>query len=448
LKNNLTVNRNAGNITAILIAVLLLTTFSFTILGVTGCAPLPPLDDPQKQVTVTEDPNEPQISQAERDSIIGVRMSFGHERWKNKDFEMACHHFAVVAHYDKTHTKNIYPKWGNAYVERSMLDSAQYIFELGTKYFPDDEYLRTSLATMYRNAGQMDNAIGHQKEAVRIKSQNETYLRDLEAMYETIEDWDNAIDIYRKLSALLPDDQQVKQNLIALIKLHKDPTVYLQELRDAVVKFPDDPKRRMELVRVLLDQGEQVEALAQLDTYLKAVPNDAEAWRRIARIKSDQGDVDGSISALQKVVDIDPDATADMVVIGMEYLGKKQFVNARNWAQKALAKNGQLGSAWLLMGDIYYRGADDASGSTPKYDDKLVFAIALGLFQKAQSSSDSQIRSDADRMVRSVNNLVPTKEERFMRKGKDRPATDGYPWLNLGWPEVSYLDTFLAGLDK
>lgn len=447
MKRRHTTNLIGERMLTIALTMVITIALSLSFIGIHGCAPLPPLDDHQN-VTTTPDPDEPQISQAERDSIIGVRLSFGHERWKNKDFEMACVHFAVVAHYDVTHSKNIYGKWANAYVERGILDSAQHIYEQGIKYFPDDEYLRTSLATMYTNASRFTDAIAQLKEAVRIKPDNETYLRDLERLYERVEDWNNAIDTYRKLADLLPDDQQVKQNLIALIRLHLDPTAYLQELKDAVEKFPDDPKRRMELIRVLLEQGEQDEALTQLDTYLKAVPNDVDGWRRLARIQSDKGNVDGSIAALQKVVDIDPDATADMVLIGMEYLGKKQYVNARIWAQKAIAKNNQLGSAWLLMGDIYYRGADDASGSTPKYDDKLVFAVALGLFQKALNTGDSQVRSDAERMIRSVNNLVPTKEERFMRKGKDRPATDGYPWLNLGWPEVAFLDSFLSGLDK
>lgn len=418
------------------------------IVFIVGCVPPPPLEEGEMTEQKTE-PEGPQLSKAERDSIIGVRRSFGHERWKNGDFEAAIRHFEVIREHDIEKKYNIYRKWADCYNQLGYRDSSRFAYEEGIKYFPDDAYLHSSLAILYRNERKYNDAIAQQKEAIRIEPDNQLYIRDLANMYESTENWDGAIETYQRLLELTPDDASLINIVNSLIRTHRNPEEYLKSLKDVVGKFPDDPPHRFEYARALFSQGDNEAAAAQFKVYTKLKPSDAEGWRNLARTQENLGEYSKAIDALIKVTEVSPESLNDIVAVGKGYLNLKQWVKARTWAQKALAKDSGYGQGWLLMGDIYTKSADLVGGSSPKYSDKLVFVIAYGLYKKAYQSSDPEARSDADRSMQNLKGggSLPAKEERFMNKGKSRPSKDSYDWINHKWSEVNYIDSYLKTLD-
>lgn len=414
-----------------------------TILLIAGCAPLPPVEEEIALPEVAD--TGPQLSKAERDSIIRYRRSFAYERWKNHNYEIALEHFNIILKHDIEHEHNIYRMLADCYNSSELRDSALYAFEAGVKYFPDDDYLRSGLAIMYRNERRYDDAVIQQTEAVKLQPENEGYLRDLADLQETVYEWDKAIETYRKLLALLPDDAEISSRLIGLIREHLDPDEYLNAMREAVEKFPDDPARRFDYGVALMDQGKDMAALHEFEAYTGLRPDDPEGWRNISRLKENFGDYSAAISALNKVIELAPNSHGDMVAIGNDYLSMNSWTKARAWAYKALKVQDGYGPAWLLLGDVFYRAADAASGETPKYDDKLVFVIALGLFEKAERSGDPQAAGDGKRLANTIKSgsLVPSKEEWFFKKGVNAPQGSAYKWINPEWSEVGYIKNFL-----
>ncbi|MDP8228539.1 MAG: tetratricopeptide repeat protein [Candidatus Electryoneaceae bacterium] len=422
-----------------------------------GCTPPPPIDEPgtmKKIIKIEIHQGEGaegdsliliryMVPDAVRDSIILVRHSFGHERWRNRDYESARRHFEVIQMYDINHTKNIYGKWADCFNQEDMRDSAQFILEEGIQFFPDEDYLRVSLAVMFRNLREFDKAIVQQKEAVRIEPDNPDYVRELASLYESTEDWGNAIDTYDRLAQLLPNDPEPARRRNDMIRMHRDPEEYLTVMADAVGQYPDDPSRRWQYAQALFDQGHNEQAIEQFTIYTGLKPDNADGWRLLARSNENLGRYVDGINALEKVIELEPESMPDMIAIGQNYLNLKRWSKVRIWAKKALAQDGEYGPAWLLMGNIYYEAANSVSGET-KYDDKLVFVIAQGLFRKAAGSNDPQTRSDGDRMKRIVAGLVPIQEEWFMRKTHKRPSSERYPWINQNWSEVKYIDNFLS----
>jgi len=302
------------------------------IVFIVGCVPPPPLEEGGSTEKTTE-PEGPQISKAERDSIIGVRRSFGHERWKNGDFEAAIRHFEVIQEHDLERKYNIYRKWADCHNQLGNRDSSQFAYEEGIKYFPDDDYLRSSLAILYRNERRLDDAIAQQKEAIRIKPDNQQYIRDLATMYESTENWDMAIETYQSLLELTPDDAGLINIINSLIRTHRNPEEYLKSLKEVVEKFPDDPSHRFEYARALFSQGDNDAAVTQFEVYTQLNPSDAEGWRNLASVRENLAQYSKAVDALIKVTEIVPESLSDIVAVGKGYLNMKRWIKARFWAQ-------------------------------------------------------------------------------------------------------------------
>ena len=425
-------------------------TLSFVLFAVTGwlvgCAPLEP---PIEEVKTAEDVQQSDIAKAERDSIVRVYRSFAYERWKNGDWETARRHFNTVLQHDLEHRENIYRTWADCFVRCEMMDSALYAYEQGIKYFPEDDYLHSSLAIMYRNGGRYEESIVQQREAVKLKPDNIDYLRAMAELYESIEDWDGAIETYDRLIELKPDDPDLNRRRTSMIRTWRDPEEYLKAMQDEVEKFPDDPDRRYAYATVLFDQGQNQEAAKEFSRYIKMRPTDPEGHRGLADALQNLGQLSKALNAVNMVIDLEPGSMPDLLDAGHIYLKLGKWVKARKVAQAALKLNPDYGSAWVLMADIYFKAADEASGDHPGYNDKLVFAIAYGLYRSAANSSDIEARSDGDRGMRILKSseLVPSREERFMNRDKVKPVGSAYEWIKTDWPEVKYIDTYLKRLD-
>jgi len=419
-----------------------------TLSWINGCAPLPPLEEGAiaEELGVASDT---ELAKAERDSLIRVRRSFAYERWKNGDWDNAREHFSVIELHDVEHKENIYRTWADCFVNSNMQDSALWVYEEGVRYFPEDAYLYSSLAIMYRNSGRLDDALQQQLAAVEIDPEREEYLLALAEMHEKLEDWDNAKATYDKLVSLFPNNSVYSQRQADIIKMYFDPEEYLKVLKEGIEQFPEDPKRRFAYASALSEQGYYEKAVKEFKVYTDMMSEDTEGWRGLARMRDNLSDYSGAIAARKKVVELESESLVDIVAVGGYYLSLKNWTQARNWAQKALAKDGNYGAAWVLMGDIYFNAADAASGDSPKFNDKLVFVIAYGLYKKAVSSSDVEAKSNGDRGMRILKGggLVPTKEERFMNKSKNKPTGDAYSWIKSSYPEVNYIAGYLKSLD-
>lgn len=413
---------------------------------ISGCAPLPPVEE-EKVITPQTD-TAPTISQAERDSIIAVYRSFAYERWKNGDYENARKHFNTVRSYDTEHKINIYRSWSDCFVRSNLLDSARIVYEEGIRYFPNDDYLRSSLSIVYRNAGMTTEAIREAKEVVRIKPDDIRGWKELVSLYEANEMWDDAIKTYKKLIQLEPDNKTWSDAVTAIVRQRYSPEQFIAELRSAVAQFPDDPMPRLQLADALMEQGQSFDASKEYDTYTKMKPDDVSGWRGLAHARENLGEWQGVLTALKKVIELQPNSAQDITDIARAYLSLKQYAEARRWSAKALEAENGFGPAYVVMAEAYYRAADEAAGDNTKYDDKLVFTVAYMLFKNAANTSNPQARSDGERGMRQLaaSELVPSKEEQFMHQKDTRPTGKAYAWIDGSWFELKLIDQFLKDL--
>ena len=417
-----------------------------TLLFIAGCAPLPDLEGEE----TTEVEEAQTLSKEELDFLIGKYRSFANEDWKHGNYETAKQYYDSVLTYDYDHKINVYRALADCCINLKDHQGAIKNYETGIKYFPDDDYLHRSWAHMYKGMGQYDDAIEQQLEAIRIKPENVEFKLTLAEMYIKAEDFDGAIDTYQELMEMLPDDESLRKKYELLVMTQRDPEEFLQTLKEGVAAFPTDFARRLSYANALLDQGMNKEAADEYRNYSEQVPDDAKGWNGQAKANDNLENTQAAIAAYKKVVSLEPKNSDAMVAIGEDYLALKNWGKVRTWSKKALSADPNAGSAWILLGDAYQASADISSGeNAPKYNDKLVFLIAYGLYKKASASSDIDASSDGERGMHflKASELIPAKEDRFMNKTKVLPVGSQYKWINKSWAEIKYIDSYLKSLD-
>ena len=90
-----------------------------------------------------------------------------------------------------------------------------------------------------------------------------------------------------------------------------------------------------------------------------------------------------------------------------------------------------------ILAKIYSASATSGQEEL-RYNDKLVFLIAFGLY------NDSNELSTAAKLKAS--GLLPSKSDYFMNKDKLFPTGNNYNWINKDWEEVKYIKTYLEKL--
>jgi len=410
-----------------------------------GCAPLPDLEEEEG----TETEAVQTLSKAELDELIGKYRSFAHEDWKKGKYEEAKQYYDSVLTYDYDHKINVYRALADCCINLKDHEGAIHNYETGIKYFPDDDYLRSSLALVYKGMGRIEESIEQQLEAIRIKPENIDFKMSLAELYVKAEDFDGAIKTYQELMEMLPDDESIRKKYELLVMTQRDPEEFLQTLREGVEAFPADVARRLSYANALLDQGLNKEAVAEYRKYSEQVPDDAKGWNGQAKANDNLENTQAAIAAYKKVVNLEPKNSIAMVAIGEDYLTMKNWNKVRIWSKKALSADPKAGSAWVLLGDAYQESADISSGEkTPSYNDKLVFLIAYGLYKKASTSQDIDAASDGERGMHylKASELIPAKEDWFMNKGKIFPVGSQYKWIDKSWAETKYIEKYLESL--
>jgi len=451
VENNIELGNMSFKIKNGIKTVLVTVILALAIYGLSGCAPIPQ-DIEDQSVDNNKDVVDPLAAIKSTKQALGEHRSFAYTYYGQGNFATAKLHYDTVRTYDYQHEFPIYRRLAECYNKTGEPDSAIWAYEQGIKFFADDAYLHTSLAHMYRNRGRVEEAIDLQLAAIALKPDQFEYYVALKDMYKKIDEFDKAIETLEKLVEMMPDDPEINDELANLIRTQRGGAEYLQALREGVEKFPDDHKRRLALAQALLAEFDNEGAVGEFKKYTNVVPDDPQGWMGLAKTLDNLERTSEAIQAYKKLVDLDPKDVASMVAIGVDYLTQNNWSKSLNWARRALKTETNYGTAIILMGDIYQKVADVTSGVSPKYNDKLVYIIAYGLYERASKLSDPQSRNEGKRAMNSLKSNVLETEKmvedwfqyEYNKEGSIRPYKSGYTWIKKDWSETKYINTYLS----
>lgn len=417
-----------------------------------GCAPPPAVEEkpaltPERQQALADSLKEVQLRE------LKIIRSFAYSHYNNKAWPDAAKYYAELSEKDTGNVFNDYGKWAQCYIQMNVsADSVKMVYQKGLVAFSDDAYLHASLGHIYRTQGLLDTAVVHYEAAVQYNGEEIEYQKTLAELYTRINRQLEAIELYRTIVELEPENKEIADILADLVRRYLSPDEYIESLEAAVVQFPDDLEKKFELAKAYADMLRNDEALAQLQIILEREPNNIRALEAIAGVHQNLRDYRSAVSACLEVLKLDPNAVNAMVDASNCYREMGNYSQARTYARRAQSKQPKLGSSYIALASVYEAAADDKIGSDPpSYYDKLVYLIAHGLYQEARNSGDYSVLEQARNHMNYLkeSKLIPEYSDWFMHQNdKDPKAGGGYDWINLGWPEVQYIEKYLDQISQ
>ncbi|MBC8278165.1 MAG: tetratricopeptide repeat protein [FCB group bacterium] len=402
----------------------------------------------------------PQWTEAQVDSIIRYNRMFFFDYYsqmsRKNEFgaegcDRALSYFWQYIEFDTARKYNDYPQAARCYIEWAKedelkADSARIIYEMGSERYPDSDYLHNALGIIYKNKGDLERAEMHFTAASEIDPAKADYIIPLTEIYQENLEWVKAKDACEKVLAIDPANSTIRDRMETILRDHFTPEEYIKALLSKIELEPENIDIRIKLAKQYFDQGKDQEAKTTVEAALLIDANNVEALELLGVIFENLQEYSSAIEAYKRILNHSPGRVDIILDVASNYKNLKKYTSARTYVLKALEVSPGNGAAYLKFGEIYEAAADQCSrNKQASYSDKLVFAIAFGLFDKSANSDDYDARSNASRKMKYLENnqILPQKSDWFMHQNDKLPTTDCYNWIKPGWSEVKYIESYL-----
>ncbi len=376
---------------------------------------------------------------------LKITRMFAYDKLKTGETLKAREYLWKEIELDVTNQYNDWDRLYQTYMETNQPDSAQIILRMGLDRFQDDTFLNATLGFMLKTQGLNEEALGCYQAALTAEPENIDYLKKEAELYEALDMWNEAIVGYEKIVGILPDDFEMKDRLTSLLREHRDPAEYLQHLEADVVEQPENIQKRIELIFVYKEQGINDKIVVQADAIIALDATYIEAYTLKATAQENLNLLADAIATYKALLEQDANDNEIRLKIADNYRQLDRFIDARSWVLKAReSAGGTYPEADYTLGQIYESVGDACSaGRGLKYDDKLVYVIAYGLYTQAEAGDDYNIKDKAERKLTYLDQFVPGYSDWFMNQTKKMPAADCYGWIKANWSESKYVKKFL-----
>jgi protein O-mannosyl-transferase len=184
--------------------------------------------------------------------------------------------------------------------------------------------------------GNLDQAMGHYAEALRLKPDYALAHNNLGMALAAQDKWDQAIAQYTEALRLKPDNPEAHNNLgVALAKQGKMDQAVAQ-YTEAVRLNPDSAEAHNNLGVALVALGKMDQAVAQYVEALLLKPDYAEAHNNLGVALAKQGKIDEAIRMFQKAIQIKPDYLEAYTNLGVAFAEQGNIDKAINNYQNTL----------------------------------------------------------------------------------------------------------------
>ncbi len=273
---------------------------------------------------------------------------------------------------------------------------AEKLFKRALELKPDFASAHVSLGMLYVQMSKPDDGIPHFQEALRLDSTRSdarsalvNVLREQARSAVARNDPEKALSFLLQARKLAPKDADVLYDfgMVALrmalfpdaaaafsqaleVKKNDSNTLYalgraqmaLANYEDARVAFdrycqlnPSNASGRYALGMTLSAQQRSVEARAQFEKSIELQPAQTESYVQLGRIDLEAGDLNAAEKELTRVLQRDPRHAEALAVMGRLKFQQKDYAEAIDLLQKAVALNDSSREAHYYLGMTYAR---------------------------------------------------------------------------------------------
>ena len=219
-----------------------------------------------------------------------------------------------------------------------------------------------------------------------------------------------AIELYSYLTVKEPDNPLWLPPLEDLVE-------NMQELLDIQKRTWDLDKENLEKAWSYASRCIRAEdwerAIEPLEFLTQRSSETVNYWNQLATACQKMGHLSEAETALDKLIEIDPDNKDHYMNLGIVYKDQGRLSKARQLYQKASS----VGGSWALP--IFYEGLlyeQTARGCSFDFNAKIVYQVAVNTYRKAYNLDQSL--SQARDRIGALSSTVPTQEDYFFHKYK------------------------------
>ena len=236
-----------------------------------------------------------------------------------------------------------------------------------------------------------------------------------------------AVEIYSKLSEDEPENPRWTERMASLAE---DEDQLIDIMHKSWLMNKDNKEKAWRYASTCIKYRAWDKAIEPLEFLTEKEPNVINYWKELSRAYEKSDKVDKAISAYKKLINLEPNNRDNYVNLALLYKKIDQLAVARSYLHKALKISPDWDYPVYIEGTLYEQAARDCGF---KFEDKVVYQLAVDTYRKAQHMGGNYSETAAER-VNALKNSVPTKEDYFFRhyKNNDKIKIGGkcYGWIN------------------
>jgi tetratricopeptide (TPR) repeat protein len=215
-----------------------------------------------------------------------------------------------------------------ARIQASYWSDAERLWTHVLDVTKNNDVAERGLGTALFKLGRVDEAISHEREALRLRPGDPDLLTNLANALVQKKEFPEAIERYRAVVALLPNDSEAHRNLGKALLQSGAPDEALAEFREALRIRPNDSDASYSLGNALLEQGDLDAAIGHFRQAIESNPKNHPAHYNLAIALNRQGRLDDAITEFSETLRLQP-----------------EHADAHNNLAIALLKKGQIRDA-------------------------------------------------------------------------------------------------------
>jgi tetratricopeptide (TPR) repeat protein len=361
---------------------------------------------------------------------LGIWYSLAREDYKYKNYDHAVpYYWKILVNDTSDRFKVAYSKLAECYYNLSKPDSVLIVCYRGLEKYPDNSSLHYWAGFVHVALQNTKCAIPHYEALVKLSPTEKSYWAKLAFLYYNNDDC-RAVDAQRKVVELDPDDNEARV-LLGEFEEHCGVNPF-ETKKKAYYNDPNNVQIAMDFAKTAFEQGLYQEAIKPLNSVLKNEPKYTVAMEYLGRCYEGLGQLSTSLKYYRDILQIDPKNVNVICLTASVYGRLHEFTTARSYVWKAQKIDRGNGLPSMIMSEIYENAviycSEKRKENDIKYDDKLVWKLAQDELRKA--AKDPNFAQDAQRRIKQFDTLIPTPEDRFMHKNRDKTTEPCYDWIN------------------
>ncbi len=273
------------------------------------------------------------------------------------------------------------------YIQGSILDEKEDYAKAILEYQDalrdrQDPAIYHSIAKDYSLLGKHDLAIQNGEQAVRLAPDNRTYHETLADIYLNALDLENAIKQYEDVVRVDSSYQEGWLNLARLTQLRK-PEDALKVYRTMLERFGPSPDVYFQMAQIYDAANRLNDAANALRGMLDLDPGNYEIKKALGDIYLKEDSVDRALEVYQDLSEVHPENLELRAAIAHAYLVKQDYQHAADQFESVMRKDTLSIEDQIRFGQVFV---------TFIQKDSAVAPYALKLFEKIQQSHPSDWR--------------------------------------------------------